>query len=230
MFDWSSVILALVVLVPLMAASIAIIAFWNYLRVRSWKLLVLSIAYALLAAHDSIPLINGNLLNYAILSFFSFLAFLLLAYVYYIERKARGIKITKLHWIIGGLVAFCSIAALLYFAFIKYQYELISQQFLKDFTYVVMISATILLAIYSIISLYSYYHIVKNKNTLAVMVGFVCLLLTYLLPLLFLTPPLVRFLVSNFDYIGLYHLSLTLLTFAGYGLFLIALLRPREAR
>ena len=202
MIDLGSIDYILWILIPLIAISIAIVAFWNYLKIRSWKLLALSVAFALLAANELIPLINGNMLNYAILSAFSLLAFVILAYVYYSERKVRGIKITKLRWIIGSLVAICSIATLFYFTFVgNHYYELFPQAFLQDLIQSLLASATILLVIYTIISLYSYYHIVRNKNTLVVMAGFICLLSTYLLSLVLIIPPFKHLLVSNFDYI-----------------------------
>lgn len=231
MIDWYSVGSAIQVLVPLIAVSIAIIAVWNYQKIRSGKLLALSIAYALLAVYNVVPLINGNMLNYAVLLTLSVLAFTLLAYIYHGERKDRGIKATKLRWIVGSLSAISLIVALFYFSLNgRDGYLSDPAAYSQVMVQCILYSATILLEIYIILSLYSYFLIIKNKNTLIVMAGFICLLSTYLVSFLFITPPFVHLLASNFDYIAYVNYLGLSLTLAGYVMFLIALLRMRASR
>jgi hypothetical protein len=186
----------------------------------------------MLAAYNVIPYyswIDPNFYNevpfdiFYIQELIEFLAFAVLAYIYYSERRARGIKITRLHWIVGGLVVGTFFSLLAYLILTVGYLTLDLGQAISWSLFVIGIPV---LEIYIIVSLFSYYKGVKNKNTLIVMAGFVCLF-SYYLVITFLSYLLSH--VWDYDVSFVFALA-SALTLAGYTLFLVALLRPKGSR
>lgn len=237
----------------IIAIGVAIVAFWNYWKIRNRNLFVLAVAYTLLAAtHIITPIAFILSFNYHHLgqgNVYSIIAsinsgllltvFALLAYVYYTERRARGIKIDKFHWFIGCLVIAPLVVALIYFALATgFTFMVHMDNTAISYLIIPYLSGIPIIALqtHTIISLHSYYQNVKNRNTLIVMAGFIFLLLAYVAS--FLAPVLLQILRDNVDVVaavqshsyivieGMLGLSLTL---AGYILFLVAMLRLKRS-
>jgi hypothetical protein len=245
-----TIIVVIAIITYISAISVAIVAFWNYWKIRNWKLFALAAAYSLLAAISIItPIVNMFFLNYnrqndlyAVSSINSGLlltAFALLAYVYYTERRACGIKIDKPHWFIGCLVVTPSIVSLIYFAIVTGLTFKISLGNTTIYYQTIPYLSGILIMMlqtYTIISLHSYYQNVKNRNTLIVMAGFIFLLLAYTAS--FLSPVLLLIMgdhvdvvaaVQSHSYIFLEDIVGLSLNLGGNVLFLVALLRLKRS-
>jgi hypothetical protein len=248
MIDWFNVGIVLEILVSLIAVSIAVVAFWNYLRIRSWKLVVLSMSYAILAASYVMSYLfshypssfswigdrvseHGATIVSNLYGLLWFIALALLAYIYYSERRARGIKITKLRWVVGGLVIATILSPMAYIIIYGGALTFIlsnpGQALVDGSVFLLFIGITVL-EVYIVASLYSYYRCVKNKNTLIVMSGFVCLLFSQLVTMMtFLF--LLMHILNDTDMLVVYVLRLAL-NIAGFSLFMVALLRPKGSR
>ena len=229
------------ILITPISISIMFIALGSYLRFRNWRLLYLSVAFLLLSIPFAIDLLtysgiesesSGWTLSQLyyisfIFSTASFLPFALLAYVYFDERRTQAIKITTAQWIIGGVLLLAQISFIVYTLLFNYSYSdsefgIAPTLYLLNF---ILTNISYLLIILIAISLFSYYRAKKTKNTLIVMMGFVCLLFgqgygvfNYLVHYL----PSTNYSVGN--------VLVTSFELAGYIAFLIALLRLKVFR
>jgi hypothetical protein len=246
MIDWFNVSIILEILGSLMAVSVAVVAFWNYLRIRSWKLVVLSMSYAMLAASYVMSYLYSHYSsNFSWIGDFEygvriisnlenllwFIALALLAYIYYSERRARGIKITKLRWVVGGLVIAIILSPMAYIIIYGGSLTFIlsnpGQALVDGSVFLLFIGITVL-EVYIVASLYSYYKSVKNKNTLIVMSGFVCLLSSQQINMMVWLFYLMLMMNAT-DVLAVSVLGLAI-NISGFSLFLVALLRTKGSR
>ncbi len=233
-------------LIVLLSFSISIIALWKYILFRSWKLLALSVSFLLMGVPSIIMFyifsgFFGEPLNIPdIVSLFKINIYLglililgvsLLAYVYYRERKERSIKISKAQWIVGIIpiiwVAFFAIGLLLFVINNGSSYVTITSSSslpVEYYVYSTEGSIIYIIEIYIVISLYSQYRIIKNTNTIFVLSGFLCFLLT----------PIISYIIFSSGYafipdMGVNYVPRVIGLF-GYLMILVALLRLRGSR
>jgi hypothetical protein len=109
-----------------------------------------------------------------ITSILTLFAFTLLTYVYSNERKAQSIKITRTQWLVGGLLGLVAMGFNLFMLISA----IAGHIFIEYAATILLGGISTLLIIYIVISLFSYYRVKKHSNTLVVMTGFVCLLLS----------------------------------------------------
>ena len=184
-------------LIAPVALIIALISLDSYRKFRNWRLLFLSVAFLLLSIPPLIDLVrySGALsglsdwidseLYYVslIFSLFSGVPFALLAYVYMDERKKQSIEITRGQWIAGGFLILAEAAFVLsglgsYIGAID-PYSGPSSLGVMFLVLFVTGSISYVLIILAVISLFSYYRAKGTRNTLLVMIGFFCLLMSH---------------------------------------------------
>jgi hypothetical protein len=232
------ILVALRMLVAPITIAIALTAFASYLRFRNWRLLFLAAAFLLLSVSPVIQLVlfpglvpglsawTAAELAYAsyIFSIASVLPFALLAYVYFNERKTRSIEITPALWTVGGLLMAAGLVLLVYqIVAIYWQLNGVAVTVAPGpLVPIGFISGGVsyLLIILIVISLFSYHRARRTGNTLLVMVGFICLLISWLIDVLafmWLSPSMYNY------YLG--QVMAATIALAGYITFLAALLR-----
>jgi hypothetical protein len=229
-------------LVVPISISIMLIALTSYLRFRNWRLLFLSVAFLLLAIPPTLNLLASmevelglspwtvSELLYAsfIFSTASVLPFAILAYIYFNERKNQSITITRPQWAFGGLLLLAEVGFIIFILLTNFGYTDLSSAFstwqLLSLLNFISSSVAYVLIILIVISLFSYYKAKKKKNTLVVMMGFVCFLFSqgYGIFNYFL------YTLANPNVLG-FGLVLSL-QLAGYIAFLAALLRLKVFR
>lgn len=172
------------------ALAITLIALRSYVRFRSWRLLFLASAFFLLSlppALDFIRLVwfpvtmdpwaldRIEFISY-MFTLASMVAFALIAYVYWDEKRTRSINFSRGQIVLGVLL----IAAQLLFFLVASWWRLSEIAMPYNLTavlYLAFTNVSCILTIFIIISLYSYYLTKGTTNTLVAMVGFILILL-----------------------------------------------------
>ncbi|MDW5563041.1 MAG: hypothetical protein SA339_07430 [Methanomassiliicoccus sp.] len=222
-------------IVPLVATCVAALALWSYHKFHIPSFLLLSASFFLMVIASAIGTIflNGKVFSYddsyawqlqiAIASI-TLLAFTLLASIYHSEKYAQDIKSTKAQRIVGGLIIAFELAIILYSAIYRFNSLPSFPAYLA--AYYLISSVTFVIMIYVVVSLYSIYCIGMSKNTLLVLVGFSCLVISSFVGSL---ATILFEVLHSSDFEAVYTLSalLGLITVVGYLSFLFALLRLR---
>jgi hypothetical protein len=172
------------------ALAITLIALRSFARFRSWRLFFLAAAFFLLSLPPALDFIRLIWLPMAMdpwalnrIEFISYMftlasvvAFALIAYVYWDEKKTRSIQFSR------GQIALCVLliaAQLSFFLFASWWRlsEISMPDNLTAVLYLAFTNVSCILTIFIIISLYSYYRTKRTANTLVAMVGFILILL-----------------------------------------------------
>jgi hypothetical protein len=234
--DLQNIIAIIQVLIGPISLSVALISLRSYLKFPNWRLFFLFAAFLSLSIPPTIRFVFAffpvwSLIDIYYLSYLiaSVLPFFLLAVVYSNERKTQSIVITRNQWIVGGLFILLEIGFILevlIFDYGRYDYSAAS----GGATYLALIEFIIgslgyLLLILTVISLFSYYRAKRTRNTLVVMIGFVCLLISHAYGVV----NYVLLLVPLHDY-NLEYWLVGSIELAGYIAFLAALIRLKVYR
>lgn len=251
--DGPDFIFIMQVVILLISASVTLISLNSYRKFKNERLLLLAVAFlfisisALLKVYTYLqsvqrlgqgPLSEANVTSYfltlSLISVVLIVGFAILAYLYYTERKALSIRISRPQWIIGGIILLVQIGFFVfYFLFPLTNFMSsagINSTEFGDLVLANLISSVTstfycVLLIFIIISLFSYYRAKRTENTLVVMIGFICLLVGNSFSIF-------GYLLSWAQYLANgQSLGLTdVIELAGYIAFLVALLRLKVMR
>jgi len=189
------------IIAGLISLMIAILSMRSYLMIRSWKFLVLSISFLLLALPrllllpsfigiwemGSSDIVNPLTMTYVLLSVGSCAAFVLLAFLYHMERVEGGLRITAPLGALGGLLIV--VQGILLLGLIGGEHASLDgsavQGGLDMMSLLSLVLSNILIAII-IISLAVYYREKRRTGTLLALNGFSLILIAQTLTLLLL--------------------------------------------
>lgn len=221
-------------IVPSIAMCVAILALWSYYKVRNQSFLLISASFFLMVIASAFGtfFLYGKIFSYddssawqlqIVIVSITLMAFALLAYVYYYEKKVQNIKDTKAQRLVGGFLVAIELAIILYSAIYRLNVLPTFPAYLAAF-YLIS-SVTFIVMIYVVVSLQSLYRVGMSKNTLIVLVGFSFLVVSSfvgsLSPILFE----VLHLSSSPESVYTFSALTGLITTVGYLAFLLALLR-----
>ncbi len=229
--------LAIRAIYALVALSIAVLALRGYVRFQSWRLFFLAAAFLILSISpllDVVRLIGSytglSQWDLDALEFASYLfilsyvvAFFLIAYVYWDERRNNSIFFTRAQAWVGCGVLLVEFLFFLWVTWVPLSEGLLYS--LQLFFYLLLASTVVshLLVLFIVISLYSYYRAKRTENTLLTLIGFSLILLTQSFRLIYGT-----YHYSVGDPLSLYMIAP--IELCGYLLFLVGLLRLGRAR
>jgi hypothetical protein len=192
--QWSSALVGPVALI------IGLISLRGFVLVRSWKFLLLSVAFLLLSITPLLQLLGFlNLLDSSLFPALIILesqslryviptiAFLLLALVYSDELRTATIRINRNGWIVFGiLVATYPVLAILALTNVDNPDPFIQQMINSLIPSVIDGWICYTLVLIAIFALYAHYRVKKKKYTLVTLIGFFFILLGQLAPLLWI--------------------------------------------
>ena len=188
-------------LAGLISLIIAILSIRSYLIIRSWKFLLLAASFLLLALPrlmlwtsvagvyhiESTNITNPLTVAFILLSFGSWIAFAMLAFIYYQERVETGVRITALLWSIGGILII--VQGLILLDIIGGGHILIGHPAVQDSLGMLSLGSLVIsnvLIVAIVISLVVYYGRKRSAGTLLALNGFSLILIAQTLTLLFL--------------------------------------------